>query len=102
MAGVCCWLILTRRGNATVGAGIDKDAVAASNYELLMGEANADAVRQQGLKAGFDVLPANGDLTAAEVGLMNIDEGRDKRLQSALAPLREDLRPYLDRLPAGP
>lgn len=81
---------LDPQGNATVGAGIDKDAVAASNYELLMGEANVEAARQQGLKAGFDVLPANGDLTAAEVGLMNAGEGRDKRLQAALAPLRDD------------
>jgi len=80
---------LDPQGNATVGAGLDKDAVAASNYELLMAEASAEAVRQQGLKAGFDVLPANGDLTAAEVGLMEIDAGREKRLQSALAPLRE-------------
>lgn len=80
---------LDPQGNATVGAGLDKDAVAASNYELLMAEASAEAVRQQGLEAGFDVLPANGDLTAAEVGLMEIDAGREKRLQSALAPLRE-------------
>ena len=76
------------QGNATVGAGVDKDAVAASNYELLMGEAAAEAVRCQALNAGFDLLPANGDLTAAEVALMGVAEGREKRLQAALAPIR--------------
>ena len=78
------------QGNATVGAGIDKDRVEASNYELLMGEAPAAAVRCRGAGSGFDVLPANSDLTAAEVGLMAAGEGREKRLQQALAPLRDD------------
>ena len=78
------------QGNATVGAGIDKDGVEVSNYELLMGEASATAVRCPQARGGFDVLPANGDLTAAEVGLMDAGEGREKRLQQAIAPLRDD------------
>ncbi|MEX0382608.1 AAA family ATPase [Spiribacter sp. 1M153] len=78
------------QANATVGAGIDKDAVRASNYELLMGEATARGVRCREVHGGFDLLPANGDLTAAEVGLMSVGEGREKRLQSALAPCREE------------
>ena len=34
-------------------------------------------------EAGFDVLPANGDLTAAEIELIGV-EGRERRLRSAL------------------
>ncbi|AGY92826.1 hypothetical protein SPICUR_09535 [Spiribacter curvatus] len=78
------------QGNATVGSGVDKDALAASNYELLMGETTAQRVRCRDVRGGFDLLPANGDLTAAEVGLMAVDEGREKRLQTAIAACRDD------------
>ncbi len=78
------------QGNASVGAGLDKDRVTATNYELLMGEADAAATRCGGLTGGFDLLPANGDLTAAEVALMNTGEGRDQRLKNALAPIRDE------------
>ena len=33
---------------------------------------------------GFDVIPANGDLTAAEVELIDVD-GKEKRLKEGLA-----------------
>ena len=78
------------QGNATVGAGVDKDALDASNYDLLMGEASADGVRCRDVRGGFDLLPANGDLTAAEVGLMSAGEGREKRLQTAISACRDD------------
>ncbi len=80
------------QGNATVGSGLERSQIEATNYELLMAEASADAVRYQGLNGGFDLLPANGDLTAAEVALMGGDagEGREKRLQTALAQVRDD------------
>lgn len=78
------------QGNATVGSGLERSEIEATNYELLMAEASADAVRYKGLKGGFDLLPANGDLTAAEVALMGAGEGREKRLQTALAAVRDD------------
>ncbi|RZU99530.1 ParA family protein [Spiribacter vilamensis] len=78
------------QGNATVGSGVDKDTLEASNYELLMGEASARSVRCREVRGGFDLLPANGDLTAAEVGLMAAGEGREKRLQTAIATCRDD------------
>ena len=78
------------QGNASVGAGLEKNSVTHTNYELLMGEADASAVRCTGLTGGFDLLPANGDLTAAEVALMGTGKGSDKRLQEALAPIRDD------------
>lgn len=78
------------QGNATVGAGVDKEALRVTNYELLMGERVATDVHCRDVRGGFDLLPANGDLTAAEVGLMGAGEGREKRLQTALAPCRSD------------
>jgi chromosome partitioning protein len=77
------------QGNATVGCGVDKDAVAATNYEVLMQEvAPEEAVVRLGAETGFDLIPANGDLTAAEVALMGV-EGREHRLRDLLATLAE-------------
>ncbi|WP_440996677.1 ParA family protein [Arhodomonas sp. SL1] len=77
------------QGNATVGAGADKETLEATNYELLMGLADAADVRLALPEAGFDLLPANGDLTAAEVALLEA-EGRERRLADALAPVAGD------------
>ncbi|WP_018717457.1 ParA family protein [Arhodomonas aquaeolei] len=80
---------LDPQGNATVGAGIDKDALTSTNYELLMGEAEAPEVRVTLEDGGFDVLPANGDLTAAEVALLD-SEARERRLAAALEGVSAD------------
>ena len=60
---------LDPQGNATMGSGIDKYALNPSIYEWLMGEARLDDVCVTTV-ASYDLLPANIDLTAAEVGLM--------------------------------
>ena len=66
---------LDPQGNATMGSGIDKYALNPSIYEWLMGEARLGDVCLTTV-AGYDLLPANIDLTAAEVGLMQ-KERRD-------------------------
>lgn len=60
---------LDPQGNATMGSGIDKYALNPSIYEWLMGEARLGDVCLKTV-ASYDLLPANIDLTAAEVGLM--------------------------------
>ena len=60
---------LDPQGNATMGSGIDKYALNRSIYEWLMGEARLGDVCLTTV-ASYDLLPANIDLTAAEVGLM--------------------------------
>jgi chromosome partitioning protein len=71
-----------------MGSGLDKNAVERSAYDWLIdGVALADvAERCQG---GYLLVPANTDLTAAEVELMNMD-GREYRLREQLAKA-EDL-----------
>ena len=60
---------LDPQGNATMGSGIDKYALNPSIYEWLMaGGGLGDVCLSTG--AGYELLPANIDLTAAEVGLM--------------------------------
>jgi len=79
---------LDSQGNATMGSGVDKREVAASTCDLLLGEATAVEVRVT-TPEGFDLLPGNIDLTAAEIQLMDQGE-REQRLKRALAPVRDE------------
>ncbi|MAM00448.1 ParA family protein [Hydrocarboniclastica marina] len=76
------------QGNATMGSGIDKNAQAHNGYDLLTRKAEAATVVVPAGEAGFDLIPGNGDLTAAEVELMN-EIGREHRLRLALKTIRE-------------
>ena len=78
---------LDSQGNATMGSGIDKREVAASTCDVLLGESTAEQIRVTAPE-GFDLLPGNIDLTAAEIQLMDQDE-REQRLKRALEPLRD-------------
>jgi chromosome partitioning protein len=76
------------QGNATMGSGIDKHDLKLTACEVLLGDAQASEAIQRVEALGFDVIPANGDLTAAEVQLMSMI-GREQRLAMALRNLRE-------------
>ena len=56
---------LDPQGNATMGSGIDKGALAASSYHWLVSEQDFTRVFQTS-PAHFDVMPSNIDLTAAD------------------------------------
>jgi chromosome partitioning protein len=74
---------LDPQGNATMGSGVDKHAVELSSYHVLMKQATvAEAVVATG-EAGYDMLPSNADLTAAEVELLQQPQ-RERRLRDAL------------------
>jgi len=77
------------QGNATMGSGVDKNDLEISVCDVLLGEASAAQVLITSNEAGYDVLPANADLTAAEVQLMN-KIGREKQLSLALDGLRDN------------
>ncbi|WP_373090311.1 ParA family protein [Zhongshania sp.] len=80
---------LDPQGNATMGCGINKAQLAHSVYDVLVaGRSVADTVVAAS-DCGFMVLPANQDLTAAEVELLN-EIGREFRLREALAPILGD------------
>ena len=80
---------LDPQGNATMGCGVDKHDLEVSVLEVLLGETPARQALTRSVENMFDVLPANGDLTAAEVQLLEVPM-RDKRLSLALEPLRGD------------
>ena len=77
---------LDAQGNATMGSGIDKRDLHASTCDVLLEEVHAeDAVMETA--EGYDLLPGNTDLTAAEIELMD-EDGREQRLKRALDGLR--------------
>ncbi len=82
---------LDPQGNATMGSGIDKHKLERSSCDVLLGDAQFAETVVSSPDAGFDVLPANSDLTAAEVGLMNATL-RERRLSLALAGAKERYR----------
>jgi len=80
---------LDPQGNATMGSGVDKQQLERSTCEVLLGECELQAAVVAVDPGGFSLLPANQDLTAAEVRLLAMLTGREIKLRNALAPLRE-------------
>jgi len=80
---------LDPQGNATMGAGIDKSALTASIYEVLLGMAQLTEARVRSTQGGFDMLPANRELAGAEVEMVALEQ-RETRLKSALATVDAD------------
>lgn len=73
---------LDPQGNATMGCGVNKRTVERTMCEVLLAEAGLVEVAVA-ISPGFDLAPANADLTAAEVHLMN-QAARERRLHSAV------------------
>src|SRR5215469_3654659 len=79
------------QGNTTMGSGVDKSQLERSTCEVLLGECQlADALVPIQHGGGFTLLPANQDLTAAEVRLLTLPIGRETKLRQALQPKRDD------------
>lgn len=75
---------LDPQGNATIGCGIDKEAIDKSTCEWLVGEASLEDIAVECV-GGMALAPSNSDLTAAEVELLAL-EHRIERLRECLAP----------------
>jgi len=80
---------LDPQGNATMGSGIDKAQLQRGACEVLLGESELAAALIPVAEGGFMLLPANQDLTAAEVRLLTLPIGREVKLRQALQPKRE-------------
>lgn len=78
---------LDPQGNATMASGIDKRTASPNGCAVLLEEAGVlDAVVTT--ESHFDLLPGNGDLTAAELKLMDA-LAREHRLHERLAPVAD-------------
>jgi len=73
---------LDPQGNATMGSGVNKESVAVSTYEILLGfEPIENAILQT--EGGYDLVPSNSRLSGAEIELIELDR-RERRLKTAL------------------
>ncbi len=79
---------LDPQGNATMGSGVDKRSLSTSAYDVLTGEVSIAGSAIPAAAGGYDLVPANSDLTGAEVQLLSLDS-RESCLRAALAPVTE-------------
>lgn len=80
---------LDPQGNATSGCGIDKNEQEKNVLDVLLGDLSAADVIQNAENGGFDIIAANGDLSAADVHLMELDN-KESRLKQALAQVESN------------
>ncbi len=78
---------LDPQGNATMGSGVDKNSVALSANDVLLETAAIEKVIIKATPGGYDLIPSNGDLTAAEITLVN-QPHRERKLKEALSKLK--------------
>lgn len=78
---------LDPQGSATVGSGIDKTKLSVSINDLLLG---ASQLKETIIDTsfGYQMLPSNGDLTVAEVRLLN-SQHRQKGLREILQSVKD-------------
>jgi|TARA_R110000824_G_scaffold207027_1_gene392265 chromosome partitioning protein len=80
---------LDPQGHASMGSGIDKYELDKSVLDVLLGEATAAETIVKKLAVKYDVLPGNGDLTAAEVELLDRDKS-ESCLTTALGSVADE------------
>jgi chromosome partitioning protein len=76
------------QGNAGSGVGIDKVNLRETVYEALIDNSDAAGIVLKTTVPYLDILPANGDLTGAELELVSM-VGRELKLKHALAALTD-------------
>ena len=77
------------QGNMSSGLGIDKDNVAYTVYDLLIGEATIDQVLFKEAIENLDVIPANIDLSGAEIELLDT-ENKEYILRDEVLKIRSN------------
>ena len=79
---------LDPQGNTTMGSGIEKNTLRHSVLDVLTQKVGINQVVHANTPAGYDLLPSNGDLTAAEVELIKVNQ-KEARLRLALTQLQQ-------------
>ena len=79
------------QGNTTSGFGLDRDQIENTVYQLMIGECKVeDAIIKNVLEdiPGLDILPANVDLAAVEIELMDVED-KEFILRKALSEIKD-------------
>lgn len=77
------------QGNMSSGLGIDKDNVDYTVYDLLIGEATIEQVLHKETIENLDVIPANIDLSGAEIELLET-ENKEYILRDEVLKIRSN------------
>lgn len=80
------------QGNATMGSGVNKNELQGTVTDLLLEQVVDKVLIKKVIKktkAGFDLLPANGDLTGAEIQLLGI-QNKENIFKSILNQIQTD------------
>lgn len=62
------------QGNMTSGLGVDKNSVENTIYDLIIGESGIEEVLRKNIMKNLDIIPANIDLSAAEIELIDVKD----------------------------
>lgn len=76
------------QGNATMGSGVDKSTLTLSTNDVLLETAKITDAIIKSTPGGYDLLPSNADLTAAEISLVN-KTNRERKLKDALYLIKD-------------
>ena len=77
------------QGNATSGLGIARGDIARTTYDLLLGLATTETALLRNVHfRSLDLLPANADLAAAEIELVDVEE-REHAMRRAIDQVRD-------------
>jgi chromosome partitioning protein len=79
---------LDPQGNATMGSGVEKNQLDFTVYDVLTGQCQLLDAILKAENAGYDMLPANGDLTAAEVELLGV-ANKEVKMREILREARQ-------------
>ena len=78
-----------QQGNTTSGLGLDKNGIPETIYNVFLGEKNISDVKQPTCVEGLEVVPANINLTGAEIELIG-NERREFILRESLEEIKDD------------
>lgn len=80
---------LDPQGNATMGVGVDKNALEHTFCDVLLSGFDVRQCVMTLDNIGIDLLPSNADMTAAEVSLMRTDNAQNT-LKDAIGPIKHN------------
>ena len=78
-----------QQGNTTSGLGLDKNGIPDTIYNVFLGEKTISDVKQPTCVEGLEVVPANINLTGAEIELIGNDR-REYILRESLEEIKDD------------
>lgn len=77
------------QGNMSSGLGLDKDSIDKTIYDIIIGESDFEEVLQKNVMKNLDVLPANIDLSAAEIELIGV-QNKEYIIRDAIRKIKDN------------